>query len=547
MLQMIAVCGLALSASAWLPPQQGSTGTTNSASIALQGLFTERAAPVAAWVFFTDKGFSDGAQQSAAIAGLASTYPTRAVERRRLRRTSPGLFDERDLPVAAPYIDAVLATGATRRTQSRWLNAISVELTPDQAQAIAALPFVRSIEPVAPRRRDEARTRPAGPAPEGGFYGRSEDQLTQIDLIDVHTAGFTGQSVVIGILDTGFRRSHIAFNNPSNPLSVIAEYDFVDDDPNTAPEPGDPPSQHSHGTLILGTLGAYMPDELVGGAYSAQFILCKTEDTTQEVPQEEDFYVAGLEFIEFHGGDMATSSLGYIDWYSQSQLNGLTAVTTIGVNTATDNGVHCCTAAGNEGHDSNPNTSALLAPADAFEVISCGAVSGESSILGFSSDGPTADGRVKPELLARGDRTSTVSSSSDTGYTTASGTSLATPLVAAAVACLTSAHPEWSVDRMRSLLFTTATDFVANGVPDPLFVRGYGIVQAGDALAQDCYADCDSSTGLGTLDIFDFLCFQNRFATGNSYACECDVSTGVGVCDIFDFLCFQNAFAAGCP
>ncbi len=62
-----------------------------------------------------------------------------------------------------------------------------------------------------------------------------------------------------------------------------------------------------------------------------------------------------------------------------------------------------------------------------------------------------------------------------------------------------------------------------------------------------CYADCDQSTGVGTLDIFDFLCFQNSFVNANPYACDCDTSTGPGVCDIFDFLCFQSAFVAGCP
>lgn len=61
-----------------------------------------------------------------------------------------------------------------------------------------------------------------------------------------------------------------------------------------------------------------------------------------------------------------------------------------------------------------------------------------------------------------------------------------------------------------------------------------------------CYADCDRSTGVGVLDIFDFLCFSNRFALRDPYACECDTSTGTGICDIFDFLCFSNAFAAGC-
>jgi hypothetical protein len=62
-----------------------------------------------------------------------------------------------------------------------------------------------------------------------------------------------------------------------------------------------------------------------------------------------------------------------------------------------------------------------------------------------------------------------------------------------------------------------------------------------------CYSDCDTTTGVGVLDIFDFLCFQNRFEAGAPYACDCDTSTGPGVCDVFDFLCFQNDFAAGCP
>src|SRR6185295_12828487 len=102
-------------------------------------------------------------------------------------------------------------------------------------------------------------------------------------------------------------------------------------DGNTDNEGADDPEQNHHGTLILGTLAAYQPDQLVGGAYGASFILCKTEDVTSETPIEEDNYAAGLEFIESHGGDVATSSLGYIDWYTQADLNGHTAVTTIAV------------------------------------------------------------------------------------------------------------------------------------------------------------------------------------------------------------------------
>ena len=75
------------------------------------------------------------------------------------------------------------------------------------------------------------------------------------------------------------------------------------------------------------------------------------------------------------------------------------------------------------------------------------------------------------------------------------------------------------------------------------FVLGDDIwgTQITEIIIESCYPDCDQS---GALDIFDFLCFQNSFVLGESYACDCDPDPA---CDIFDFLCFQNAFVAGCP
>lgn len=78
-----------------------------------------------------------------------------------------------------------------------------------------------------------------------------------------------------------------------------------------------------------------------------------------------------------------------------------------------------------------------------------------------------------------------------------------------------------------------------------LFHHGSAVIEVRPS---NCYADCDAlGTGYRSLDIFDYLCFQNRFAARDPYACDCDTSTGQGVCDIFDFLCFRNAFDAGCP
>jgi hypothetical protein len=520
---------------AFEPPSPASSAKLHPALA--RGL-SDASGPVKAWIFFTDKGLDSPAASRTAVQAVAASYDPRAVRRRMLRgqsaREGGALFDERDLPVAQAYLDAVATTGARVHVASRWLNAVSAYVTAEQAARIAERPFVRRLQPVAWSRRivpldvrpqggGRFPTPPSGGPRDGLDYGDAADQLNQINLVALHNQGYTADGVIIGVLDTGFQRTHAAFNNPSHPVNVLAEWDFVNNDGNTAIESGDPGGQHAHGTMILGVLGAYQPGSLVGGAYNASFVLCKTEDITQEVPAEEDNYVAGLEFIENHGGDMTTSSLGYIDWYTQADLDGQTAVTTIAVNIASSLGVHCCTAAGNGHHDDNPGTSHLIAPADAFRVLTCGAVDAAGIIAGFSSDGPTADGRVKPELLARGVGTFTVSPWDNLTYATVSGTSLSTPLLACAVACLTQAHPDWTVDQMRSALMNSAADFIANGTYDPLFVRGYGIVNA-YAAAQDC-------NGNGLPDLLDISTQTSGDCDADGVPDECEWVPGDVNCD----------------
>ena len=461
---------------------------------------TETRLPV--WVYFKELRAQPCEACETPITDLA-------VARRSLRRTLPGVVDIHDMPLPQECANAITATGATVRVQSRWLNAISALATPAQITALQKLPQVLRVEHVR-RGRSIARDEMSTATPLTQFtaledlYGNAAAQVDQIDVRRLHNAGYRGNGIVIGVLDSGFHRVHQAFQSVEHPLQVIAEWDFVKNDNNTDIQTGDNSEQHKHGTWILGTMAAYLPNQIVGTAYEARFVLARTEDVPTETPVEEDYYVAGLEFVEAHGADVVTSSLGYIDWYTQADMNGVTAVTTKAVNIATANGVVCLTAAGNAGHDTNPATNTLNAPADAMQVFTCGAVDSAGVIASFSSDGPSADGRVKPEILAMGVTTVTVNSTNTTGLSGVSGTSLSTPLLAGAVACLLQARPDFTVDSLRTALFATASRSDASGThPDPLFVTGYGIMKAFSAsqFVTPCLGDLDGSREVDAGDV----------------------------------------------
>ena len=200
----------------------------------MRHLLEDDAGPFRVWIFFVDKGLAGRAAREEAIADVAASYDRRAVERRRLRGRSGAdggpLFDSRDLPVHEPYVDQVAATGARVRIRSRWVNAVSAIATGEQIVAIAALPAVAKIQPVARSRRpDPFDERPSEgpeiPSERGTLdYGRSTAQLTQINLIALHEAGYTGEGVIVGVLDTGFRRDHEAFNQTGHEIDVVAEF-----------------------------------------------------------------------------------------------------------------------------------------------------------------------------------------------------------------------------------------------------------------------------------------------------------------------------------
>ena len=181
---------------------------------------------------------------------------------------------------------------------------------------------------------------------------------------------------------------------------------------------------------------------------------------------------------------------------------------------------------------------------DAYEVITCGAVNSFGGVASFSVDGPTADGRVKPEVLAFGVGTATVDANDDAAYVGASGTSMSTPLVASAVVLLVQAHPDWTVAQIRTALTLTSNYYTANGTYDPTYVRGYGIIDA--LAANDMPMGGGDREPDGDLDLLDFAGFQSCFSgDGNNYpddpSCSVADFDGDGDVDSVDFVEFYSA------
>jgi subtilisin family serine protease len=429
-------------------------------------------------VFFADRG-----------PGLAERLEVREAELPMLpsweRRVAIGAAraDERDLEPWDGYVAAVASTAGVGavRTSSGWLNAVSIEASESGIDAVARLPFVLSVRPVS---RSAFRSPVAVPSP-NGTEGLSDGQLAQIGIGGLLSRGYSGEGVVVGVLDSGFNLFHTAFSE----IDVLDMYDFLMDDPDPSQQEGDPPGQAVHGTAVLSIIGAHEDGIYSGGAPGASFLLAKTEDTSDEYEAEEDYWVEGLEWLEAGGADIVSSSLGYIEWYDFEDLDGNTAVTTIAADIAASRGMPVFNAVGNEG----PGEGTLIAPADGDSVMAVGAVDSQGIITGFSSRGPTADGRIKPDVTARGAWTVFVADAA-TGYSSGNGTSFATPLVSSAAALLLQAHPEWtSLDVMDALRAT------ASGSASPDIEYGWGLVDAHAAWVWRSVAGCVRRSDDGSL------------------------------------------------
>lgn len=433
------------------------------------------------FIYFKDKGINPGTtlnKSSQIYQQAVNELSERAIERR-IKNMGDDFITYEDIPLNEEYISALQTVGVEIIHKLKWFNSVSVRMNSTQFEQIKLLNFVEKIVPVKsltfqkPLVDDhELYKNNSTPG-----YGQSFTQLNLSDVPLVHSKGITGENVIIGLLDTGFDwQRHISLNT----RNVIAEYDFIFNDNITTNQPGDHPSQHDHGTLIFSIIGGYHDSVMIGAAFNSSYLLAKTEDIRSETRIEEDNYAAALIWMEGLGVDITSSSLGYSTFdspgesYTYNDMDGKTTIVSRAAELAFMRGVATFTSAGNEG---NTPWFYITAPADGKNTIGIGAVNSSNQIAGFSSRGPSSDGRIKPDVVAMGVGVYGAAASTDNGYRFASGTSTSAPIASGVAALLLSTHRHLKNTQIRSILLESSDNSL-----NPNNEIGYGLVSAKRAI-----------------------------------------------------------------
>jgi len=425
-------------------------------------------------ITFVDKGPLPSTPGTTLYLRTLQQFSPKAIARRTLHGVIPVVGYD-DVEIYASYLDSLVLRGIVGTTPSRWRNCVLADLDSSMAVSLRSAPFVRAVQrtaevsyvlPAEPDRSVErlgAHFDDCSPM----RYGLSMQQNLLLQTPVLHEAGVFGQGVVIGIIDNGFRwRANNTFRN----TLVLGEYDVVYGDTVTSNDSNDVQSQDGHGTLVMSLIAGLTPDTLIGIAPGAAFLLAKSEDMRGEFRREEDNYSVAVEWLERQGADVITSSVGYRYFDSAqaetpySLFDGKTTFEAQAVNMAVKNGVVCVTAAGNEGQ--RPRS--LISPADADSVISVGNVRQDGDTVARSSSvGPTADGRIKPDVMALG--VGVICGTSSGTYIFSGGTSMAAPQIAGCCALLKCLHPAARSYEIRDALYRSGRLY-----PIKDSVMGYG-------------------------------------------------------------------------
>jgi serine protease AprX len=403
------------------------------------------------WVFFTDKNDVE--------FDPYSYFDSKAIERR-LKSNIP-LKHITDYPINESYKQSILDKTDRLTGETRWFNAIAVWASPEQINEIIQLPFVKHTEFI----RSEAQL--AEKKYDMSLSNRYEfvlkKQINGMEGAKFKDAEFTGKGLRIAVFDGGFPSVDVnpVFKHLQENNRIIDTWDFVKEKPFVY-------DYNSHGTACLSCITGITNGQQMGLAIEAEFLLARTEKNTEPLSEEVNWMQA-MEWADKNGADIISSSLGYTnDRYFIHDMNGKTSLVTRAANMAAAKGMVVVNSMGNEG---DVDWKYMGAPADADSILSIGGIDPITDYhINFSSYGPTADKRLKPNVCGYGLAITAAKSKLTRNF----GTSFSAPLIAGFVACAWQAKPELTnMELMREI------EKSGHLYPFYDYAHGYGMPQAG--------------------------------------------------------------------
>ena len=361
----------------------------------------------------------------------------RAIDRRKAQNIDISI---QDLPINNWYVDSIRNLGFEIINRSKWFNGIMLATNDSLLSNKIDFPFVKSIYYFGNWNENKSNQKIKSKFRMNfskADYGDSFNQLTMLKGDILHNKNLKGAGLVIAVLDAGFSQANQmdVFGKLFSENRVLGTRDFVKKD-------NDIFQEHSHGMMVLSTMGSENKGQIIGTSPEASFWLLRSEDGDSENLIEEYNWLCAAEFSDSVGADIINSSLGYttFDYANQnhtySDMDGKTTPVSIAANIASRKGMIVVNSAGNSGSNS---WHYIGAPADADSILSVGAVDENRDFAWFSSYGPTFDGRTKPTIVAQG--RNTIVATSDNGVLAGNGTSFSSPVIAGMTACLWQAHP----------------------------------------------------------------------------------------------------------
>lgn len=420
------------------------------------------------WVVLTDK--------AGTTFDPYSYFDAKAIERYRLNNAD--LYDISNYPLNNEYVGTINGIATEEVGSSRWLNAVAVMATDEQISLIKSLPFVKQVDLIAnemqicqQRSTGNQQRNAVTQTAKDTVLGWLTDQLHRMQGELFNQNQYNGNNIRVAVFDGGFHavNTHEVFRHLRERNAIIATWDFTSKQANVY-------DRHTHGTMVLSCIAGNLNGHQLGLATGATFLLAKTE-VEPEPFKEEVWWAQAMEWADKNGADIINSSLGYGgDRHYTTEMDG-TSYVARAANMAARKGILVCNSAGNEGDDNKWKT--IITPADADSILAVGGI--EPSLtsykhIAFSSFGPSADGRQKPNICAFG-YAEVADPHNDDKTTFAYGTSFASPLAAGFAACALQAVREQGLN-FSAMQMKSEIEQSGDLYPYCDYAFGYGVPQA---------------------------------------------------------------------